>query len=174
MATDAPRRQASTNEAGDPEQSPRPELDLNQFLPYRLNSLADRISHALSRIYDQRFSINVAEWRVLAWLSHRDELTAKQVCEFTDMDKARVSRAVQSLDERGLIRRTPSTTDQRVQQLHLTPAGETLLGKLIPEAHAWETELVSTLTASEYRDLFNTMSKLERQLERLERRTAHT
>lgn len=170
MDPDAPKRMASDSAADARVQAPKPELDLNQFLPYRLNSLADRISHALSRIYDQRFGINIAEWRVLAWLSHRDELTAKQVCELTRMDKARVSRAVQALEERELIRRTPSVSDQRVQQLHLTPAGEALLGNLIPEAHAWETELVSTLTASEYRDLFNTMSKLERQLERLEER----
>ncbi|GGX99027.1 transcriptional regulator [Litchfieldella qijiaojingensis] len=169
MDSDVQRHAASDKgEADDHSRPAKPELDLNQFLPYRLNSLADRISQALSRIYDQRFAINVAEWRVLAWLSHRDVLTAKQICEFTRMDKARVSRAVQSLEERELISRTQSTSDQRVHYLHLTLAGEELLGKLIPEAHAWETELVSTLTAGEYRDLLNTMSKLERQLERLE------
>ncbi|MFC3283242.1 MarR family winged helix-turn-helix transcriptional regulator [Litchfieldella rifensis] len=170
MDSDVQRQSSSgKDDTGDRSRPPKPELDLNQFLPYRLNSLADRISQALSQIYDQRFAINVAEWRVLAWLSHRDVLTAKQICDFTRMDKARVSRAVQSLEERELIRRTQSTSDQRIHYLHLTSAGEKLLGELIPEAHAWETELVSTLTAGEYRDLFNTMSKLERQLERLER-----
>lgn len=168
MDPDVQRQAAPDNEH--PEQPPKLELDLSQFLPYRLNSLADRISQALSRIYGQRFGINVAEWRVLAWLSHRDVLTAKQICEYTRMDKARVSRAVQALEERALIRRSQSSSDQRVHYLHLTTAGETLLGEVIPEAHAWEAELVSTLTAGEYRDLLNTMGKLERQLERLERK----
>ncbi|EPC02918.1 hypothetical protein L861_24230 [Litchfieldella anticariensis FP35 = DSM 16096] len=172
MDSDVQRHEAPSKSRDDDHSRPtKPELDLNQFLPYRLNSLADRISQALSQIYDESFGINVAEWRVLAWLSHRDVLTAKQICEFTRMDKARVSRAVQALEERELIRRTQSTSDQRVHYLHLTPAGEKLLGELIPQAHAWETELVSTLTAGEYRDLFNTMSKLERQLERLEENT---
>jgi DNA-binding MarR family transcriptional regulator len=147
----------------------RPELDLGQFLPYRLNSLADRISQALSRIYGERFGITIAEWRVLAWLSHREELTAKQIGEHTRMDKAKVSRAIQALEGRALIRRTQSAQDQRVHYLHLTQEGEALLSELIPQARAWEAELLATLSSGEYRDLLNTMSKLERQLTRLER-----
>ncbi|MDR5861981.1 MarR family winged helix-turn-helix transcriptional regulator [Halomonas campisalis] len=143
------------------------ELDLNQFLPYRLNSLADRISQALAKLYEERYQLNIAQWRVLAWLSHCDELTAKKICAYTNMDKARVSRAVQALETRGLISRTPSPHDQRLHDLHLTPAGRTLLAELIPEAQAWEAELVATLTAGEYRDLLNVMRKLERQLERI-------
>ena len=150
------------------EPSTKPELDLNQFLPYRLNSLADRISQALASLYEVRYQLNVAQWRVLAWLSHCDEMTAKKICAYTNMDKARVSRAIQALEERGLISRTPSPHDQRLHDLYLTEAGQALLAKLIPEAQAWEAELVATLTAGEYRDLFNVMRKLERQLERID------
>lgn len=145
----------------------KPELDLNQFLPYRLNSLADRISDELARLYEERYALNVAQWRVLAWLSHRDLLNAKQICEATRMDKARVSRAVQALVDRGLISRSPSSRDQRLHDLRLTEAGQELLAELIPEAQAWEAELVATLTAGEYRDLLHAMRKLERQLERI-------
>jgi DNA-binding MarR family transcriptional regulator len=145
----------------------KPELDLNQFLPYRLNSLADRISQALAELYEQRYRLNIAQWRVLAWLSHCDEMTAKKICDYTNMDKARVSRAIQALEERGLISRAPSPRDQRLHDLRLTDAGQALLAELIPEAQAWEAELVSTLTAGEYRDLLNAMRKLERQLERM-------
>ncbi|MCC5858843.1 MAG: winged helix-turn-helix transcriptional regulator [Ectothiorhodospiraceae bacterium] len=148
----------------------RPELDLNQFLPYRLSNLADRVSQGLSTIYSARFGISIPEWRVLAWISHKDVLTAKQISEFTRMDKARVSRAVNALERRGLISRTPSDDDQRVQFLRLTGQGETLLAELIPEAHAWEARVVATLSAAEYRDLFNIIAKLERQLTRIDQR----
>ncbi|WP_163557822.1 MarR family winged helix-turn-helix transcriptional regulator [Halomonas sp. NO4] len=148
-------------------QPAKQELDLNQFLPYRLNSLADRISQALAQLYEERYQLNIAQWRVLAWLSHCDELSAKQICEATRMDKARVSRAVQALEERGLISRRPSPRDQRLHELRLTEPGQALLAELLPEAQAWEAELVATLTAGEYRDLLNIMRKLERQLERL-------
>lgn len=157
-------------DAGDPGgegAAPRAELDLNQFLPYRLNRLADQISQSLAELYAERYQLNVAQWRVLAWLSHCDDLTAKKVCAYTNMDKARVSRAIQALEERGLISRTPSPKDQRLHDLHLTEAGQALLAELVPEAQAWEAELVATLSAGEYRDLLNVMRKLERQLERI-------
>ncbi|XKH59980.1 MarR family winged helix-turn-helix transcriptional regulator [Halomonas sediminis] len=159
--------EGSRNSSSAEELRTKAELDLNQFLPYRLNRLADRISDELARMYQERFALNVAQWRVLAWLSHCDELTAKKVCNYTNMDKARVSRAVQALEDRGLITRTPSARDQRLHDLHLTAAGESLLAELIPEAQAWEAELVETLSVGEYRDLLHTMGKLERQLERL-------
>ncbi len=157
MATETSRK-ASSDKA---------ELDLRQFLPYRLNSLAERISQALARRYEARYGLNVSQWRVLAWLSHRDVLTATQIREATQMDKARVSRAVQALVERGLIDRTPCSSDQRLHYLRLTEAGQALLAELVPQARAWEAELVATLSAGEYRDLFNAMGKLERQLERI-------
>ncbi|HAA44050.1 MAG: MarR family transcriptional regulator [Halomonas sp. 54_146] len=147
--------------------SARAELDLNQFLPYQLNRLADRISQALEELYAESYQLNIAQWRVLAWLSHCDDLTAKKVCAYTNMDKARVSRAIQSLEDRGLISRTPSTQDQRLHNLQLTDAGQSLLNKLVPEAQAWEADLVSTLSVGEYRDFLNIMGKLERQLERI-------
>lgn len=151
--------------------SAKPELDLQQFLPYRLNSLADRISQALAQLYAERYQLNIAEWRVLAWLSHLDQLSARQVCLATRMDKARVSRAVQALEERGLIQRTPSARDQRVHDLCLTADGLSLLELLIPEARQWESNLMATLSVNEYRDLMNIMGKLERQLDRFEQET---
>jgi DNA-binding MarR family transcriptional regulator len=145
-----------------------PELDLNQFLPYRMNRLADRISDKLSRLYGKHYALNVAQWRILAWLSYDENLTAKMISSYTNMDKVRVSRAIQSLEERGLLIRTPSPQDQRVHVLILSDAGQKLLAELIPQAQAWEAELLSVLTPNERRDLFNIMGKLESQLERQE------
>lgn len=149
--------------------SPETELDLTGFLPYRLNNLAERISNALSSIYARQFGINIAEWRVLAWLSFRRVLTAKEICGFTNMDKAKVSRAVHRLESRGLIRRAPAEEDQRRHHIRLTPEGIQLLESLIPAARAWDASLVEALTPEEYDQLFHLIDKLERRLTRMGR-----
>lgn len=148
--------------------TPQAELDLNQFLPYRLSRLADNISQSLAEFYAKHYQINVAQWRVLAWLSHGDDLTAKKICSYTNMDKAKVSRAIQALEERGFVYRSPSPHDQRLHYLYLTEKGRETLAELIPEAQAWEAKLVATLSAIEYRDLFNMMRKLEKQVNRMD------
>jgi len=147
---------------------PTPELDLEQFLPYRFNRLAERISASLSEVYRGQYRISVPEWRILAWLSQRERLTATDICRRAYMDKATVSRAVQRLEDRGLLVRAPSVNDQRGLVLTLTPAGEDLLADLAPRAHRWEARLVETLSVHEYRSLLHLFGKLERQLSRIE------
>ncbi|OBX35213.1 HTH-type transcriptional regulator MhqR [Halomonas elongata] len=141
------------------------DFDLEHFLPYRLDRLADRVSEALAQLYEAHYDLNVAQWRVLAWLHHRHELTAKQICAATRMDKARVSRAVQVLEGRGLIVRRPSPRDQRLHDLRLTEDGQALMVELVPQVRAWEAELVAPLTTEEYRRLLDMMGRLEQRLQ---------
>ncbi|SEM81267.1 MarR family winged helix-turn-helix transcriptional regulator [Halomonas caseinilytica] len=143
---------------------PPTDFDLDHFLPYRLDRLADRVSEALAQLYETHYGLNVAQWRVLAWLHHRHELTAKQIRAATRMDKARVSRAVQVLEGRGLIVRRPSPRDQRLHDLRLTETGQALMVELVPQVRAWEAELVAPLTTEEYHRLLDMMARLERQL----------
>ncbi len=140
------------------------QFDLDQFLPYRLNRLADQISEQLAHLYESSYSLTIAQWRVLAWLNQCGVLTAKQIRDATRMDKARVSRAVQALADRELISRSPDQQDQRAHHLRLTAAGSTLLRQLLPEAQAWEASLLATLTGAERQALLQAMAKLEKAL----------
>ena len=146
----------------------RPELDLRQFLPSRLNRLSERVSNVLSAMYTRQFGLSVAEWRVLAWLSHKPSITAGEICRQAFMDKATVSRAVQRLEERQLLRRMQAPGDQRIQLLELTEQADELLRELLPKAFDLEAELVETFSAQELRDLLHLVGKLERQLSRME------
>ncbi|WP_028672597.1 MarR family winged helix-turn-helix transcriptional regulator [Saccharospirillum impatiens] len=147
-----------------PVPNPGHSFDLNQFLPYRLNRLADQLSEQLAHLYESSYSLNIAQWRVLAWLNQHEVLTAKQIREATRMDKARVSRAVQVLVERELISRSPNQEDQRAHHLRLTAAGRALLDQLLPQARDWEASVLSSLTDKERELLLQAMAKLERAL----------
>lgn len=144
-----------------PDQAPDTTFDLNQFLPYRLNRLADQVSEQLAHLYESSYSLTIAQWRVLAWLNQCGVLTAKQIRDATRMDKARVSRAVQVLVDRQLISRSPDQQDQRAHHLRLTEAGCALLNQLLPEAQAWEASLLSALSGAERGALLKAMAKLE-------------
>lgn len=143
-------------------------FDLDEFLPYRMNRLSERINRALSGIYGRSYELAIPDWRVLAWLSQHERLTARDICRLALMDKATVSRAVQRLAARGLLRRTPSTLDQRQQWLSLTAPAQALLGELLPATSAWEARLLDALSEAERRQLRLLMGKLERQLDVLQ------
>lgn len=145
----------------------RPELVLEQFLPYRIKRLGERISVGLSRVYGRDFGISPPEWRVLVWLMQFDELTARDISGYASVDKATVSRAVQPLEERGLLARAPLPEDQRVQLLSLTARGDELMSELLPRVFDWEVRLLAPLSAHDHRDLLSLLDKLERQLEQV-------
>ncbi len=70
---------------------------LEDFLPYRLSILSNRVSRAIAARYAKAFDLTIPEWRVIAVLGRRPGLTAKEIAEATEMDKVAVSRAVARL-----------------------------------------------------------------------------
>ncbi|WP_435370010.1 hypothetical protein, partial [Acinetobacter baumannii] len=68
-------------------------LELETFLPYRLNVLASIVSQGLSGIYAKRYGIGDPEWRVMATLGQFGAMTAKDIGGHSHMHKTKVSRA---------------------------------------------------------------------------------
>jgi DNA-binding MarR family transcriptional regulator len=135
-------------------------FDLNEFLPYRLSVLANRISRAFAGLYSERFDLTVPEWRVMAVLGQEADLSAEQVCARTGMDKVTVSRAVARLLERGHVARAFARADRRRSELRLTARGRAVHRQIIPLARDYEARLAGALSAAERRTLFALLERL--------------
>lgn len=138
----------------------RTDLKLDRFLPYVLNNLAERVSAGLSGIYSDEFQLSVPEWRVLANLAEHGTLNARQIVQFTTMEKSKVSRAVAGLGQRGLLSQQRARGDSRAKDLALTAAGKALYRKIVPRVLAWERDLLQEMSPAEYRDLMYFLDKL--------------
>ncbi len=126
-ATD--REQAPAQSSGD-----TAPLKLEEFLPYRLNVLANLVSQALSRIYVERYGLGVPEWRVLVTLGQFGVMTGKAIGAHSHMHKTKVSRAVAELEKRKLIARRANRADLRESFLSLSAAGRAIYEDLAPGA----------------------------------------
>lgn len=135
-------------------------LDLDQFTPYRLSVLTNRVSSAIARHYSGRFNLSIPEWRVMAALGQTPGLSARQVAERTAMDKVQVSRAVQSLLAAKRLTRDTHRDDGRVSQLTLSPGGLAIYKELVPVALDLEREFLSVLNAREREMLDRLLTKL--------------
>jgi DNA-binding MarR family transcriptional regulator len=139
---------------------PEAKLELDRFLPYRLVTLAQRLSTALSAIYDEEFGVSIAEWRILANLAGKGELSPTEIAVQTSMDKARVTRALKELRARRCLVRKRDAGDGRAYRLRLSAKGLALYARIAPLALAWEAELLAALDAAEYRELTRLLDKL--------------
>ena len=142
-------------------------LELDTFLPYRLNVLAKRISRDLARRYEAQFGLSIPEWRVIAILGQRQPLSSNDIVERTQMDKAKVSRAVNRLVQAGLLERATHPEDQRLLRLSFTDAGRDLYDRLSPQALAWERQLLETLAPEEAAQLHALIDRLNSRLDEM-------
>jgi DNA-binding MarR family transcriptional regulator len=135
-------------------------LKLEEFLPYRLNVCANLVSHALSRIYADRYKIAVPEWRVLVTLGEFGAMTAKEIGAHSHMHKTKVSRAVTLLERRKLVTRRANKADLREAFLSLTPAGRDIYTELAPAALDFARQLLETVDAGDRAALDRAITKL--------------
>ena len=136
-------------------------FQLNTFLPYRINSLAEQISRSLAQVYAERFNVTVAQWRIIAVLHEYPGLSAKEVTARCNLDKVKVSRAVADLESRSLLARRTIADDRRASELRLTAKGLKLFAEISTLAVEWEADLLAELDSKERRTLLVLLGRLE-------------
>ncbi|MFN7731498.1 MAG: MarR family winged helix-turn-helix transcriptional regulator [Pirellula sp.] len=152
---------------GEPE--PPVQLLLEDFLHYRLNVAAAKVSEGLARVYSSRFGLDIPGWRVIATLGQFGRATAKAIGEHSQMHKTKVSRALMQLQARGLVERSPNPQDKREAFIALTPAGIAVYGEIVPLALAYQTDLLAALDEPQRRQLDMIIDRLTEEALKLHR-----
>jgi DNA-binding MarR family transcriptional regulator len=141
-------------------------LDLFRFVPFRLNRLAAEVSAALSSEYQERYGLDIPEWRVLATLGFRNEAcSAQYIAHCTRTHKSTISRAVTALMTRQLVERVENQDDRREFALRMTRKGKALYEQLIPRLLRKEQDILSCLSARERKNFALMLGKIEQSLD---------
>jgi DNA-binding MarR family transcriptional regulator len=141
-------------------------LDLFRFVPFRLNRLAAEVSAALSGEYQERYGLDIPEWRVLATLGFRNQpCSAQYIAHCTRTHKSTISRAVTALMTRQLVERVANEDDRREFALRMTRKGKALYEELIPRLKRKEQAILSCLSAQEQKDFAVMLGKIENSLD---------
>jgi len=144
-----------------PKSAPTNRLNLDRFLPYRLDRLAHNVGLSLATIYADAHGINHSQWRVMALLGQHEQLTAKQICTITYMDKVKVSRAVSGLVSLEHLQTAPDKNDKRAVLLRLSPQGRCLFEDMVPKVQRWEDDFLNKLSKDEVAQLATLIDKLD-------------
>jgi len=133
---------------------------LGDFLPYRLSILSNRISLEISEIYQDKYSLSITEWRIMAILGTYPNVTATEIVQHTALDKVAISRAAKKLVDRGLVQREQDEDDKRRQTLRLSNLGNEVYEDIIPKARNYEHQFIDKLSAKDLNDLERIINKL--------------
>jgi DNA-binding MarR family transcriptional regulator len=90
-----------------------------------------RVSAAINRNLYRNFrangiDISPEQWTVLLYLWEKDGVTQQELCNATYKDKPSMTRLINNMEHRDLVRRDANDNDKRVNLIHLTEKGKGL------------------------------------------------
>jgi DNA-binding MarR family transcriptional regulator len=110
---------------------------LQDVLFYSLESATKAYRRfAQARLYAAGIDITIDQWLVLKTLQESTDVTLQQVGVAVFKDFASITRIVQLLEQKGLLRRKPHPHDGRRSELVLTSAGKSVIRTVEPIAQA--------------------------------------
>lgn len=121
-----------------------------EYLPY----LAARAAHVILEEFHSMLRphrMRVPEWRVLATLSGGESYTVGALARATLFKQPTLSKLLDRLEARGLVRRLPGGTDQRQSLVELTPKGRRRIRPVAAEARRKEAETLARFRPSDVR-----------------------
>lgn len=133
---------------------------LDDFIPYKLSVVANRVSQSIAHLFEARFNLQVPEWRILMALYAYGTLSFNEVVERTSMDKARVSRAQRRLVDLKMITVRSDPNDGRKIFLTITGDGAKMCKSVLPEAARTQTWFLEVLDEAEQVQLNTILNKL--------------
>jgi len=148
---------------------PNPLADPQQpsdLLLYRLAKLTASAGRLVTRLCERHYGITRREWGVLMWLARQPGLQPSQLADLLELDRARISRAIASMQAKGLLHKSTETGNRRRAALQLSPAGQRLHDALLPQVRRINTDLVAALDADALQQLDQSLHRLQQQASR--------
>lgn len=129
-------------------------------LSFRTNFIAHHFNQPIYEWIGRRYRLSMPEHVVLYALGLREGITAEDVAASSSKPKNTLSRAVNGLLDRKLIRRIQDPRDRRRMRLHLTGRGRKVLKQTVPEFCRREDQMFGILDPQDRETLNYLMTKI--------------
>jgi len=127
---------------------------------FRIHLLAGMsVRHAEQR-FIKHFGLRLLETRIIGLVGTLGDLSLKEICAESDIEKGHASRIVSRLIARGLVEKLGSKRDQRAICVRLTQAGQAMHAALYAESVARNARWLAVLTSEERDQLLALVEKL--------------
>jgi len=124
-----------------------------------VNRVRVELMDALDRELAQ-FDISAAQLIVLASVANREADCASALCKNISYDPGAMTRMIDRLEQKGLVRRVPNAEDRRAANVELTVAGRALYPQLIAAKETVQAQFVRGFAAKDVRMLETLLTRM--------------
>ncbi len=132
--------------------------------------LINRISRSIRKLKNQEmaaYQLRAAHVSCLYYLYSSDGLTATELCERCEEDKATISRALDYLEGRGYLFCEAKTQKRYKSRLHLTAQGQAVGKQIVDRVDGVLEEIKNQLTEEERTAFYHSLSRISAGLEEI-------
>lgn len=126
------------------EEAPEKTPFVDDYLLYLLAAVSHSAS-AQFHAHVRTLGLRVPEWRVLACLADADGAMVTRLARLSLLEQSRLTRILDQMEDRGLIRRRPDPQDARRVRVYQTDEGRALSERLVEDARTHESQLLKQL-----------------------------
>jgi DNA-binding MarR family transcriptional regulator len=141
--------------------------DSPQIEAYRLFLKLHKRFQELNRDEFRPYDLSTSQYAILFHASV-EGVPLSKICEEMVADNSNLTRLVDRLEARGLVRRAPDPRDRRVTLVQLTPEGKALIDELRPRHRAYVDQRMSHLSPEQIAALHGAMATLYEALKEAE------
>lgn len=134
-------------------------VDSPQIETYRLFLKLHRLFQDLNRDEFRPYDLSTPQYAILFHASV-EGVPLSVICNEILADNSNLTRMVDRLEARGLVRRAPADHDRRVTLVQLTAAGKALIDELRPHHRMLVEQRMSYLTAEQLGQLHEALQVL--------------
>ncbi len=117
----------------------------------------------------KELDVSQARWAALFWLGHsQDGVSQAILADRAGIEPPTLVRIIDKLQQQGLIERTPSEQDRRVNLLTLTPAAAPLLEEIDRVAEELRREVMVDISPEEFQSAMDVLRRLRIRLDQLD------
>lgn len=130
------------------------------WLSFRLNFVAFRFNDPVYRWIETRYGLVRPEFVALYAVGLKGGVAAKNIVASAGLPKNTLSRAIQKLLERRLLKRESDPDDLRSYVLALTPAGRAIFDETMPRMVQQQAAMLGALSEAEQKQLCELLDKM--------------
>jgi MarR family transcriptional regulator, multiple antibiotic resistance protein MarR len=107
-----------------------------------------------------KYDISAPQLIVLAYVANKEADSAAALCKSISYDPGAMTRMIDRLQEKGLIRRTPNPEDRRATNLELTAAGRALYPQLLAAKETVQGQFLRGFSENEVHVLDSLLNRM--------------
>jgi len=135
-----------------------------------LGMLSRQVSIGLGRyltscLQKRGFNIEPASWSIISFLMNRPDQTQSEIVDFLWINKIKVNRILNKLEQEGILKREINDKDKRYNRVNLTEKGKTMYDKALICANESLSKAFEGFTEKEEKMLIDMLLRVKDNLD---------